>query len=179
MTSQYSDMIKALITNPSYSQDDIINILNSYKEAKIITDKEYDYLQLEIQNYYSLDNLKDKCILETRLNLSKFLEENPLFSYVKHKEGRFYRVTQEKQQHLASTLLMYQGYMANGYEYSLSWNDTGNTCEPWAYEELFLLATEINNYVTPLVALQQATEISIKNAKTKEEVLSINTNPYQ
>ena len=29
MTSQYSDMIKALITNPSYSQDDIINILNS------------------------------------------------------------------------------------------------------------------------------------------------------
>ena len=179
MTSQYSDMIKALITNPSYSQGDIINILNSYKEAKIITDKEYDYLQLEIQNYYSLDNLKDKCILETRLNLSKFLEENPLFSYVKHKEGRFYRVTQEKQQHLASTLLMYQGYMANGYEYSLSWNDTGNTCEPWAYEELFLLATEINNYVKPLVALQQATEVSIKNAKTKEEVLSINTNPYQ
>ena len=179
MTSQYSDMIKALITNPSYSQDDIIIILNSYKEAKIITDKEYDYLQLEIQNYYSLDNLKDKCILETRLNLSKFLEENPLFSYVKHKEGRFYRVTQEKQQHLASTLLMYQGYMANGYEYSLSWNDTGNTCEPWAYEELFLLATEINNYVKPLVALQQATEVSIKNAKTKEEVLSINTNPYQ
>ena len=115
MTSQYSDMIKALITNPSYSQDDIINILNSYKEAKIITDKEYDYLQLEIQNYYSLDNLKDKCILETRLNLSKFLEENPLFSYVKHTEGRFYRVTQEKQQHLASTLLMYQSYMANCY----------------------------------------------------------------
>ena len=74
---------------------------------------------------------------------------------------------------------MYQGYMANGYEYSLSWNDTGNTCEPWAYEELFLLATEINNYVKPLVALQQATEVSIKNAKTKEEVLSINTNPYQ
>ena len=179
MTSQYSNMIKALITNPSYSQEDIVKILNSYKEAKIITDKEYDYLQLEIQNYYSLDNLKDKCILETRLNLSKFLEENPLFSYVKHKEGRFYRVTQEKQQHLASTLLMYQGYMANGYEYSLSWNDTGNTCEPWTYEELFLLAAEINNYVKPLVALQQATEVSIKNAKTKEEVLSINTNPYQ
>ena len=179
MTSQYSDMIKALITNSSYSQEDIVKILNSYKEAKIITDKEYDYLQLEIQNYYSLDNLKDKCILETRLNLSKFLEENPLFSYVKHKEGRFYRVTQEKQQHLTSTLLMYQGYMANGYEYSLSWNDTGNTCEPWTYEELFLLAAEINSYVKPLVALQQATEVSIKNAKTKEEVLSINTNPYQ
>lgn len=179
MTSQYSDMIKALITNPSYSQDDIINILNSYKEAKIITDKEYDYLQLEIQNYYSLDNLKDKCILETRLNLSKFLEENPLFSYIKHREGRFYRVTQEKQQQLTSTILMYKGYLENGYECHLTWNDTGNTCEEWTYEELFLLAAEINNYVKPLVALQQETEVEIKEAKTKEEVLSINTNPYQ
>ena len=74
---------------------------------------------------------------------------------------------------------MYKGYLENGYECHLTWNDTGNTCEEWTYEELFLLAAEINNYVKPLVALQQETEVEIKEAKTKEEVLSINTNPYQ
>ena len=81
-----------------------------------------------------LDNLKEKCILETKVNLSKFLEENPLFSNIKYEEGRYYKVTQEKQQQLTSTLLMYQGYLQNGYEYPLTWNDTGSPCEPWTYK---------------------------------------------
>ena len=133
----------------------------------------------EIKEYYSLDNLKEKCILETKVNLSKFLEENPLFSNIKYEDGRYYKVTQEKQQQLTSTLLMYQGYLQNGYEYPLTWNDTGSPCEPWTYKELFLLASQVNDYVKPLVALQQETEVAIRLAKTKKEVLAIDVNPYR
>ena len=37
----------------------------------------------------------------------------------------------------------------------------------------------MNGYVQPVVTLQQETEVAIKNAKPKEDVLSINTNPYK
>ena len=74
---------------------------------------------------------------------------------------------------------MYNCYIQAGLEYSLTWNDTGNVCEEWTYDQLFLLAAEINGYVKPLVVLQQETEVAIKNAKTKEEILSIDTNPYK
>ena len=74
---------------------------------------------------------------------------------------------------------MYNGSIQAGIEYPLTWNDTGSVCEEWTYDQLFLLAAEINGYVKPLVTLQQETEIAIKNAKTKEDVLSIDTNPYK
>ena len=177
--NQYFGIIKALIENPNFNQEAIKSIVNTYKEAGLISESEIFNLNFLIEDYYSLDTLKDKCILETKLNLSKFLEENPLLSYVKHKEGRFYRVTQEKQQQLTSTLLMYSGYQQAGIEFPLTWNDTGSVCEEWTYDQLFLLAAEMNGYVKPLVTLQQETEVAIKNAKTKEEILSIDTNPYK
>lgn len=176
---QYYDMIEALVENPNYNQESVIRILNTYKEANLLTEDDVLELTFLIEDHYSLDTLKDKCILETKLNLSKFLEENPLFSYVKHKEGRFYRVTLDKQQQLTSTLLMYSGYQQAGIEFPLTWNDTGSVCEEWTYDQLFLLAAEMNGYVKPLVTLQQETEVAIKNAKTKEEILSVNTNPYK
>ena len=177
--SEYCDIVKALIKNPNFNQEAIKSIINTYKEAGLISESEISNLNFLIEDYYSLDTLKDKCILETKLNLSKFLEENPLFSYVKHKEGRFYRVTLDKQQQLTSTLLMYSGYQQAGIEFPLTWNDTGSVCEEWTYDQLFLLAAEMNGYVKPLVTLQQETEVAIKNAKTKEDVLSVNTNPYK
>ena len=177
--NQYFGIIKALIENPNYTQEAIKSIINSYKEVNLLSKDEINELNVLIESYYSLDTLKDKCIIDSKLNLAKFLEENPLFSYVKHKEGRFYRVTQEKQQQLTSTLLMYNGSIQAGIEYPLTWNDTGSVCEEWTYDQLFLLAAEINGYVKPLVTLQQETEVAIKNAKTKEEILSIDTNPYK
>ena len=51
MTNQYSDIIRALITNPNYSQEDIVSILKSYKDVNIITDEEFS-------NYYSKGQLK-------------------------------------------------------------------------------------------------------------------------
>ena len=177
--SEYCDIVKALIENPNFNQEAIKSIINTYKEAGLVSESEIFNLNFLIEDYYSLDTLKDKCILETKSNLTKFLEENPLFSYVKHKEGRFYRVTLDKQQQLTSTLLMYSGYQQAGIEFPLTWNDTGSVCEEWTYDQLFLLAAEMNGYVKPLVTLQQETEVAIKNAKTKEEVLSVNTNPYK
>ena len=177
--SSYVNMIKSLITNPSFNQDTIMEVLNGYKEAKLITEEEFKTLLLDIEDYYSVSTLKEKQIYQTKVNLAIYLEEHPMFSYIKHKDGRFYRVTQDKQQQLTSTLLMYQGYLQNGYEYPLTWNDTGSVCEPWTFEELFSLAAQVNNYVKPLVALQQETDVTIQLAKTKEEVLAIDVNPYK
>ena len=58
-------------------------------------------------------------------------------------------------------------------DYQLTWNDTGNICEEWTFEELFTLSNEINNYVKPLIKKQQEIEVAIKNATTKEELNSI------
>lgn len=178
MSSNYANMIKSLIGNPSYTMDSIKQILKGYKDANIITEEEVIELTSSIEAYYSLDTLKAKQIELTKLNLSKYLEENPLFSTIKHEEGRYYTVTQDKQQQLTSTLLMCSGYMQAGLEYELTWNDAGNVCEAWSYDELFVLASQINAYVKPLITLQQETEVEIKNATTKEEILSIDINPY-
>ena len=69
---------------------------------------------------------------------------------------------------------MYEGYQRLGVPYELTWNDCGEVCETWSFEELFQLSMEIDAYVTPLVSLQQTMEVTINECITQEEVLAIN-----
>lgn len=114
--------------------------------------------------------LKNELIQQSKLDLQEYLKNNPLLSYVKHFEGRYYTVTQEKQQQLTSKLMLYTMSMQNGQYYQLTWNDTGSECEPWTFEELSQLAAEMDAYVTPLVSAQQRYEAQINSATTKAEM---------
>lgn len=121
-----------------------------------------------------LETLKKNQIKLSKNNLSKYLEENPLFSKCKYEEGRYYNVTSEKQQQLTSKVLMATMYYQAGIPYKLTWNSTTDICEEWELSKLQQLSMEIDNYVTPLVSVQQHMEVDIKDCTTQDEVLQVN-----
>lgn len=121
-----------------------------------------------------LATLKKNQISLSKKNLAKYLEEHPLLSTCKYKEGRYYNVTAEKQQQLTSKVLMATMYAQAGMPYNLTWNDTGDICESWELSQLQQLSMEIDAYVTPLVSLQQTMEVTINDCVTQEEVLNVN-----
>ena len=158
---------KRLLINDSL-HDKIIVALNSRPQIQ----------EIEVPSYIgkasTLEEIKNDMILQTKLNLAQYLEDNPLFSKSKYSDGRYYKVTAEKQQQLTSKILMYEGYQKLGIPYNLTWNDCGEVCETWYFEELFQLSMEIDAYVTPLVKIQQTMEVEIQNTETIEDVLKIN-----
>ena len=158
---------KRLLINGSL-HDKIIVALNSRPQIQEIEVPDY------IENASTLEEIKQTMILKSKANLAQYLEDNPLFSKSKYKEGRYYKVTAEKQQQLTSKILMYEGYQKLGIPYDLTWNDCGEVCETWSFEELFQLSMEIDAYVTPLVKIQQTMEVNIKNSESVIDALKIN-----
>lgn len=142
-----------------------------------IIDENYIFEEKEDIKEYNqindLDSIKSELIKLSKSKLKEYLEKNPLLSKVKYSEGRYYTVDTEHQSRIASQLLLYQANTSLGLDYQLTWNDTGNICEEWTFEELFTLSNEINNYVKPLIKKQQEIEVAIKNATTKEELNNI------
>ena len=120
-----------------------------------------------------LEVIKQSMIEQSKTLLQEYLKSNPLLSYVKYEDGRYYTVTQEKQQQLTSKLFMATTKALNKEVYTLTWNDTGNICEEWTLEELTQLSEEIYDFVTNKVTKQQHMEVAIRNATTLEELESI------
>lgn len=114
--------------------------------------------------------LKPGLIVKSKTDLQEYIASHPLLSYAKHLEGRYYTVTQDKQQQLTSKLALYTMSTQMGQPYQLTWNDAGSECEPWTFEELSQLAAEMDAYITPLVSAQQRYEVQINNATTKAEM---------
>lgn len=126
---------------------------------------EYDYIME--QNTLAL---KPGLIAKSKTDLQEYITNNPLLSYAKHLEGRYYTVTQDKQQQLTSKLALYTMSVQMEQPYQLTWNDMGSECEPWTFEELSQLAAEMDEYITPLVSAQQRYEVQINNATSKAEM---------
>ena len=145
-----------------------------------------------------LATLKKNQILLSKKNLAKYLEEHPLLSTCKYEEGKYYNITEEKQNQLTSTLASYMSDILpqlvigmstaqvtitsmeqflltlNNLPQTITWNDTGGICETYSYKELYTLKCEIMETVKPLVSLQQTMEVKINECNTQEEVLNIN-----
>ena len=147
-----------------------------------------------------LVTLKKNQVLLSKKNLAKYLEEHPLLSSCKYEEGRYYNITEEKQNQLTSTLASYMSDILpqlvigmstaqvtitsmeqflltlDNLPQTITWNDTGGVCETYSYKELYTLKCEIMETVKPLVSLQQTMEVKINECSTQEEVLSIEVN---
>lgn len=147
-----------------------------------------------------LATLKKNQILLSKKNLAKYLEEHPLLSTCKYEEGRYYNITEEKQNQLTSTLTSYMSDILpqlvigmstaqvtitsmeqflltlDNLPQTITWNDTGGICETYSYKELYTLKCEIMETVKPLISLQQTIEVKIKESETQEDVLSIDVN---
>lgn len=123
----------------------------------------------------SLTELQENQIKLSKSNLSAYLGDNPLFSTIKYEEGRYYSVTKEKQNLLLQEL--FKHFLDP--KATLYWNSTGESYEEWTFEELKSLKMEIENYVRPLVEMQQELEKEIRNSTSNIDILNIELDPYK
>ena len=170
-----ADEGKILILD-DFTKIDKLAITPNFDISRLVEVDDPDYVPPEPVSPSEVDALKllkENQIKLSKLNLSAYLETHPLFSTVKYEDGRYYNVTSEKQQQMTSKMMLNEMYKGQGIPYELTWNDTGNVCEPWTEVELATLSMQVDAYVTPLIKMQQTIEVQIKNATTQEEVLQI------
>lgn len=127
-------------------------------------------------NYLTLEEYKDAKIEESKILLEKFLIENPMMSDCHGGEIKAYNATKDKRDLFVSAMFTYQMKKQAGLPAILKWNATGEECTEWTEEEGIQFAIDMETYITPLVAAQQAFEIQIKNAQTKQELDKLNIN---
>lgn len=161
-----------------YGYKEIIDILPEYDEG-------YQYLfrgeptenddnitiNYEIREK-NIEELKEKKILESKALLEEYLEEHPLLSKARHEEGRYYNITSQKQQYLNSTVAIAYLNMSIKPENPdpVSWNDTGEECEPWTCNQIFQLAKEVYVYVGALASKQRKMEKEITDLESAKDV---------
>lgn len=144
--------------------------INSYE---VIQDENYKEIIEQNNQTDELDILKNQRITLNKNNLNYYLETHPIESDCHNGVISKYNCTLTKQQLLMSNIMFYQLEIAQGKNPIVKWNSTTNVCEEWKISEMIQLAIEMKNFVEPLIEKQQKTEIEIRNAKTKEEILSI------
>lgn len=120
-------------------------------------------------NPYDINKSKNQLINLSKIQLTNYLENNPLL----FSDGKYYSVTQEKQNLLNNAIVVYQMKVQSGLPAELKWNATGEECTIWTLEDITALALAIANYVEPLVTYQQAIEVEIRNCRTREELEGI------
>lgn len=116
-----------------------------------------------------INECKNRRIAESKIKLAEWLATHPM----QFTDGKYYSVTEEKQALLNGNLASYERATKAGVEYPLKWNATGSECELWNYNDLLMLSLSIAAYVAPKVAIQQSTEIAIKECDTIEEIENI------
>lgn len=119
-----------------------------------------------------LEGLRQSCIEQSKLALADYLRANPLESAAHGGQPAFYTATAEKQALLAAAVTV-AGLAGEGESRPVLWNAAGMPREEWSYAELCRLALEMDAYVAPLVAHQQALELQMKRCATEQELLAI------
>lgn len=158
---------------------------------------------LDLKAYYDLtkenftlppetvDGWKIYQINYSKKKLAEYLANNPLVSNIHGGVDKKYSVTQEKQNQLTSITLMANSVATQNesiknnpeltdeqkkemyINYNLTWNSTGEPCEPWELNDLMILGYQINEYVKPLVTEQQYIEVAIKSKNTIEDIKGV------
>ena len=84
--------------------------------------------------------------------------------------GRRFTVTKEKQNLLSAQLGLFGLNSQAGIPMELSWNATGEVCEPWEFPALLELANVMAGYVEPMAQMQREAEVKIIHSKNEQEV---------
>ena len=150
------------------------------------TETEENKLDMYYENYSFEDSMKEifeskktEKITLSKVLLTEFLENNPLFSTSHNKDGEYYSVTSEKQNFMMNQYLTYQVEKAINPNAKIAWNASGDSYEEWTEEEFLQLIVEIKNYVQPIVSYQQLLEERIRACTSVEELEAIEINYSQ
>ena len=170
-TTKYniSDIGKAIMYSNNGSVETEDNKLEVY----------YEDLSLDQIRESMLENLKVEKIADSKLQLSKFLENNPLVSSCHGNKKCSYSVTQEKQSLMMSQYVTYQIEKQINLNTVLTWNESGKEREIWSEEEFLQLLLEVKHYVYPIVSYQQSLEKMINSCETIEDFDNIVINYEQ
>ena len=129
-----------------------------------------------------LDDLKARRIAQTREDLAKYLEENPLVSSCKGGVEKKYTVTLEKQNQLTSTVadflsnalpIILAGTPIEQIDLPIYWNAQGDICEKWTYAEIYQLKNEMMSYVRPIVEYQRYLEKTIMEQEAQDKIYEL------
>lgn len=92
---------------------------------------------------------------------------------------KHYTCTLEKQFILTQQLTLYLiiNKQENG-ETDLFWNETGEPNTNYDLENLLTIYNAMNDYIKPIILKQQEAEITLKNAKTVEEIKTLMENEF-
>lgn len=133
------------------------------------TGDEAAWIAWQAENGPDLSTIKSERIAYSKTTLADYLAANPLT----WSDGKKYSVTEDKQALLTGNLAAYQLSVTLGQTAELTWNATGEECTVWTFESLAALAIAIKAYVKPLVAYQQAYEVSVITCTTEDAILAI------
>ena len=129
-----------------------------------------------------LDDLKARRIAQTREDLARYLEENPLVSACKGGIEKKYTVTLEKQNQLTSTVadflsnalpIILAGTPIEQIDLPIYWNAQGDICEKWTYAEIYQLKNEMMSYVRPIVEYQRYLEKTIMEQEAQDKIYEL------
>lgn len=141
--------------NGTVETDNNLIVIPSLSEIAILTEAKKDRVE------------------ESKKMLESFFTNHPLVSSCHSGAPAYYTVTLEKQQQMANQYMTYQMEKEINPEAVLTWNESGEECEPWTEEEFIQLVLEAKAYVYPAVSYQQTIEKTIKNCKTLDELENV------
>jgi hypothetical protein len=145
--------------------DDLEQVIIVESDSGMDIENITDTLDIDIN---SKKSEKEKAIVYTKKLLKHRLDEGMTWT-----NGKKYSITLEKQNLLSAQLGMYMINAQAGIEIPLTWNASGEPCEPWTVENLCALANDISAIVSPLVSKQQYAEVKLNEAETNEEIEEI------
>ena len=159
-------------------ENDMIISGNYYHRFNTIYEKSDDKTTITLSKDGSISQVllkeietnKENKITESKILLATYLENNPLVSTCHNNTEARYTVTSEKQMLMSSNYISYKIAKESGMDAVLTWNAAGCECEIWTEAEYLTLILQIAEYVKPLVSLQQAYEVQIRNCKTQKEL---------
>lgn len=149
-----------------YSEDEINDVIEvNYPQENQIYIPKYD----NIDNIEDLNQIKYIVIQRTKDELTKFLEENPLFF-----NDKYYSVTELSQSRLLSIIAAAEFAHELGMEYTPLWNEKGEELQEYDLKELKKLFVEIQKHIVPYVQQQQNMEKEIWALQDKISILNYN-----
>ena len=127
----------------------------------------------------SLHEYKKYKISQSKDKLEEYLSENPLVSKCHDGVYKKYTATTDKQNMFTRKFMAHfikvQAGMINDV---MKWNEAGEECVSWTDDECIAFMYDMDNYITPLVAAQQAYEKAILLCNSKEELDKMDIDYY-
>lgn len=123
----------------------------------------------------TLEEYKEYKIKQSKDILEQYIADHPLKSSAHGGVEATYTITTEKQNWMVQQLLAYDLKIKTNPEVipTLTWNQSGEVCEEWTFQEFSQLLLEVEAFIYPLRAYQQTIEKQIMNCTNTAEIAAI------